>query len=91
MISLGAKGALMVNADGAFIASPPKCTPVSTIGAGDSSIAGFAAAAAEGKGTEDCLKLAMAYGNAACLTEGTNPPEPEEVSRILKEVKIENI
>ena len=41
MISLGSKGALLVCADGAFIAHPPKIKAISTIGAGDSSIGGF--------------------------------------------------
>ena len=48
MISLGSKGALLVCADGAFIAHPPKIKAISTIGAGDSSIGGFQAAVQDG-------------------------------------------
>ena len=44
MISLGAEGALLVCDDGAFLATPPDVKVLSTIGAGDSSIAGFLAA-----------------------------------------------
>lgn len=83
MVSLGSKGALLVCSEGAFIATPPGCTPISTIGAGDSSIAGFVAAVKEGKSAVDCLKNAMAYGNAACLTEGTRPPDRQKVQEIV--------
>lgn len=89
MISLGAKGGLLVNGEGAFVAKPPACKPVSTIGAGDSSIAGFVAAAKEKKGGADCLKNAMAYGNAACFTEGTRPPEPQKVKEVLEQIEFE--
>ena len=88
MISLGSKGAVVASCEGVFKAVPPSCKPVSTIGAGDSSIAGFIAAAKQGRSTEDCLKTAMAYGNAACLTEGTNPPNPQMIVEILPKVEI---
>ncbi len=87
MISLGSKGALLVCSEGTFTAKPPKINPISTIGAGDSSIAGFVAAAKEGKSAADCLKNAMAYGNAACMTEGTRPPEPDKVQEVLEKIE----
>ncbi len=91
MISLGSKGALLVCAEGAFTAKPPAIKPVSTIGAGDSSIAGFVAAAKEGKSAADCLKNAMAYGNAACLTQGTRPPEPQRVKEVLSQIEFNTV
>ncbi len=91
MISLGAKGALLVCSAGAFTAKPPKIEPISTIGAGDSSIAGFVAAAKEGKSSPDCLKNAMAYGNAACMTSGTRPPEPDKVKEVLEKIEFNKV
>ena len=88
MISLGGDGALLVCRDGIFTAAAPKIRPVSTIGAGDSSIAGFLAAAAEGKTAAECLKAAVAYGTAACLTEGTLPPEKEQIQQLLAQIHI---
>lgn len=41
VISLGAEGALWVNASGAWIAKPPACEVVSTVGAGDSMVGGL--------------------------------------------------
>ena len=91
MISLGSKGALLVCADGAFIAHPPKIKAISTIGAGDSSIGGFLAAAAAGKGSAEMIKTAVSYGSAACMSAGTRPPVPADVERVYREVTVETL
>jgi len=80
-----------VCADGCFIARPPKIKAISTIGAGDSSIAGFMAAAAAGKGSAEMLKTAVSYGSAACMSSGTRPPMPEDVSDIYEKVSVEKL
>lgn len=91
MISLGSDGAMLVCSEGAFIAMPPKIDAVSTIGAGDSSIAGFLAAERSGKSPIECLRSAVAYGTAACLTSGTNPPKPEDIKAIIKKVECKEV
>ncbi len=88
MISLGEKGAMLVSKDGAYIAAPPEVEAKSTIGAGDSSIAGFISAVMQGKSVEDALKTSIAFGTAACLREGTLPPLPEAVEKILGDIII---
>jgi len=40
---------------------------------------------------EECLKMAVAFGTAACLTEGTNPPRKEDVEALLPLVTVESI
>ena len=91
MISLGSKGALLVCADGAFIAHPPKIKAISTIGAGDSSIGGFLAAAAAGKGSDEMIKTAVSFGSAACMSAGTRPPMPADVAKIYADVTVETL
>ena len=86
MVSLGAQGAMLICDGKAYIATPPGITPVSTVGAGDSMIAGFLAAAYHGMLPRDCLKTAVAYGTAACLTAGTLPPLKEDAQRIYNQV-----
>lgn len=86
MISMGGDGALLVCGEGTFIAVPPKVEVKSTIGAGDSSIAGFIAC--PDNGGESRLQWAVAYGSAACMAEGTLPPRPEDVRMLLKDIKI---
>ncbi len=86
MISMGGDGALLVCGEGTFIAVPPKVEVKSTIGAGDSSIAGFIACPDNGGAKR--LQWAVAYGSAACMAEGTLPPRPEDVRMLLKDIKI---
>jgi len=88
MVSLGGDGALLIRDGKVYRAVPPRITPVSTIGAGDSAIAGFIAAAQQGKAPAECLKWAAAYGTAACLTEGSQPPRREDIQNVLKQVQM---
>jgi len=88
LISLGADGAVLACSEGTFLARPPKINALSTIGAGDSMIAGFIAA--DGNAAER-LRLASAWGTAACLTEGTNPPKPADIAEIYKNVIITEV
>ena len=91
MISLGDRGAVLATESGVWSAVPPKIDAVSTIGAGDSSIGGFLAAISEGKSQKDALALAVAFGTAACLTNGTRPPSPDNIARILPKVTVNEI
>lgn len=91
MISLGAQGAVLVNGGKTYIATPPKIKAVSTIGAGDSSLAGFIAAATAEKSAPECLRAAVSYGTAACLTEGSRPPKPEDTAAIFPQVRIQTL
>ncbi len=82
MISMGEKGAYLACDAGNFRATPPSLTPLSTVGAGDSSIAGFLAATAADRTAAEALRTAVAYGSAACLCEGTQPPRAEDIAKI---------
>ena len=86
MISMGGDGALLVCDEGTYIAVPPKVEVKSTIGAGDSSIAGFAACPSDK--AADRLRWAVAYGTAACMAEGTLPPEPKDVAMVLANIQL---
>lgn len=80
LATLGAAGALLVTADGAWFATPPKITVRSTVGAGDSSLAGYLIAHERGASAPACLSLAVAYGAAAAALPGTSAPRPEELA-----------
>ena len=85
MISMGGDGALLVCSEGIFTAQPPKVEVLSTIGAGDSSIAGFISSA--DPAPMQRLVRAVAFGTAACMTEGTLPPTPTDVANILPNIQ----
>jgi 1-phosphofructokinase family hexose kinase len=91
MVSLGEQGALLLHRGRCYIATPPAIDAISTIGAGDSSLAGFIAAAQKGENAPGCLKTAVAYGTAACLTAGTVPPRREELKKIYQQVYVKEI
>ena len=91
MISLGAKGAMLCGAEGCFVAHAPKINALSTIGAGDSSIGGFCAAAKAGMSPSEMLRYSVAYGSAACMTPGTQPPRAEDVQTLLPTVTVETL
>ena len=91
MVSLGSQGAMLICGEQVFMAKPPAVKAISTIGAGDSSIAGFIAAALSGKSPEDCLKTAVTFGTAACMTVGTLPPRPEDTAAIFPQVQLQHI
>ena len=91
MISMGEQGALLVCSEGRLIATPPAIQAVSTIGAGDSSIGGFLAAAAEGASSVELLKRAVSYGTAACMSAGTRPPSSEDVASIFQKVTVRTL
>lgn len=88
MVSLGEQGALLLSEGKSFIATPPEIHAISTIGAGDSSLAGFIAAAQKGADAAECLRNAVTYGTAACLTEGSLPPTALDIEKIYQQVKV---
>ena len=92
MISLGGDGAAFSDGVNKYILKVPKLeVPVSTIGAGDSTIGGLLAGVAKGLDISDALRLAVSYGTAACMTEGTRPPRPEDVETVFAKTVVEKI
>lgn len=79
LITLGADGALLVTADGVLRAVAPRITVASTVGAGDSSLAGYLIADAAGAGSASRVRRAVAYGAAAASLPGTQIPTPADV------------
>ncbi|MCS3781530.1 1-phosphofructokinase [Tsukamurella ocularis] len=80
LATLGAAGALLVTDEGAWVAAPPPITVRSTVGAGDSSLAGYLIAHARGADAPQRLSLAVAYGAAAAALPGTQAPRPEDLA-----------
>lgn len=88
MVSMGDQGALLVTGEQVFCAKAPQVQVVSTIGAGDSTIAGFLTATVRGEDSEGRLAMAVAFGTAACLTKGTQPPTEEMIYKLLPQISI---
>ncbi len=83
LLTLGKEGMLLGTGGGVYGKTGISILPVSTTGAGDSATAGFVAAKHFGLGDKDTLRLSLAFATAACLTEGTLPPDPCQIKRLF--------
>ncbi|UNX53851.1 1-phosphofructokinase family hexose kinase [Georgenia sp. TF02-10] len=78
LATLGGAGAVLVTAAGAWAATPPPITLRSTVGAGDSALAGYLIAAVAGRDEPARLRHAVAYGSGAAALAGTALPRPDQ-------------
>ena len=74
LATLGSKGAVLVTREGSWYATHPPVSARSTVGAGDSSLAGYLLAHSSGAAAADCLRQAVAHGAAAAALPGTTLP-----------------
>lgn len=88
LLTCGGKEGFFLSQTEKFRLIPPQISPVSTVGAGDSTLAGFIAGKMRGLSDAESARLAFAFGSAACLTEGTTPPEKEAIEALYQKVKI---
>jgi 1-phosphofructokinase len=79
LATLGAAGAVLVTDSGSWLATPPPIVPRSTVGAGDSSLAGYVRADVGGAEPPQRLQMAVAYGSAAAALPGSALPNPADV------------
>lgn len=89
LISFGEKGMVYFGVNGHFRISVPKISAVSTVGAGDSMVAGFLAGLNQNLSIQDTLRLSAAFGTAACKTCGTNPPQKDDIDFLFQQIKCE--
>ncbi|WP_158861926.1 1-phosphofructokinase [Leifsonia sp. AG29] len=79
LVTLGARGSVLVTPDEGYIAPAPVIRVRSTVGAGDSSLAGYLLADVAGEQAPDRLLSAIRYGSAAAALPGTQPPRPSDL------------
>ncbi|MGZ6868888.1 MAG: 1-phosphofructokinase [Frankiaceae bacterium] len=78
LASLGADGAVLVDATTAYQGEAHVETPRSAVGAGDAMLAGFLAGGGQGPGA---LIEALAWGAAATSLPGSKMPTPDDLDR----------
>ncbi|HEX6888725.1 MAG TPA: 1-phosphofructokinase [Candidatus Nanopelagicales bacterium] len=71
--SLGGDGAVLVDTHGRWLATGPRVPVLSTVGAGDSLLAGFLHGGGAGP---EALRVGIAWATAAVQTPGTGVPDP---------------
>ncbi len=89
IISMGAEGALWLNNEGILKAQPPKCeNVVSTVGAGDSMVAGLIYGIEQGFSKAETLAFASAVSAFAVSQSNVGVSDPARLNPILDQVKI---
>ena len=82
LVSLGADGAVLLWEGGVLHAGTPPFAPRSTVGAGDSTLAGYLSVDGEGEGASaQALVEAVAWGAAAARLPGSRGPTPADLDR----------
>ncbi|PAV26243.1 hypothetical protein CF392_06935 [Tamilnaduibacter salinus] len=87
-VSMGAEGALLVTASGVLKGDAPSVPVVSTVGAGDSMVAGLAGRIAQGASDEDALREGMACSAATVMQPGTELFDQKTVDRLRDKVRV---
>ena len=86
IVSMGGKGALLVNKEGAYLAGAPEGELTNSVGAGDSMVAGFIAGIETGRSPEDSFRLAVATGSATAYSYGLG--ERDLIYRLYNEITL---
>jgi 1-phosphofructokinase len=87
IVSLADKGAVLINKDLALIATSPKGDVKSSVGAGDSMVAGFIATYEKTKSIEEAFRFSVAAGSATAFSIGLCTREKME--SLLPQVIVE--
>jgi 6-phosphofructokinase 2 len=71
VVSLGDRGAMLITKDSEFTVTPPGAKKKSTVGAGDSMVAGIVLQLSNGKNIQEAFLYGVASGTAATMNAGT--------------------
>ena len=74
-----------------WMARPPRMNVISTVGCGDSTLGGFACAAAQGLAGEEALRLAAACGAANCVAPAPGRIELTIVQSLIPQIEVQQL
>lgn len=87
IVSIGEKGAAVACAEGSWVAIPPKVRAVSTIGSGDSMVAGVLSVLVRQGTIEEAMCWGTAAGAATAMTDGCDIATFHQIQALLPEVR----
>jgi 6-phosphofructokinase 2 len=88
VVSMGAAGAMLITDEIAEIFTPPAVLRKSTVGAGDSMVAGIVFYLSQGKSLLQAVQYGVACGTAATLNAGTELCKKEDADRLFALVQV---
>jgi 6-phosphofructokinase 2 len=86
VVSMGAAGAMLVTHNIAETITPPPVHRISTVGAGDSMLAGILFYLAAGKTMIEAARYGVACGTAATMNAGTELCRKEDAEKLYKSI-----
>ena len=90
--SMGEKGSVWLHSDGVLQAQPPRCeNVVSTVGAGDSMVAGLIYGFSQGWSKKKTLSFASATSALAVSQSNVGISDKQALEQILAQVKLTNL
>lgn len=84
VVSMGGKGAFLFSETEKIFVNAPKVEVKSTVGAGDSMVAGMVSALSNNKNLTEILKLGIACGSATTMVDGTGLFNKSDVDHLLE-------
>lgn len=91
VVSLGAEGVMWLDKDGWLRSQPPKMQVVSTVGAGDTLVAGLCWGHLNNWNKEETLSFATALSALAVSQVGVGVEDIEQVLKVKESVRIDNV
>ena len=89
VISMGEDGAMLITKDSEFTVKPPAVDKRSTVGAGDSMVAGIVLQLSRGKTIEEAFLYGVASGTAATMNVGTELCHKKDADQLYAELLAE--
>lgn len=86
VISMGEEGAMLVTKNNEFTVKPPAVEKHSTVGAGDSMVAGIVLQLSRGRAIEEAFLYGVASGTAATMNRGTELCHKPDVDKLYQEL-----
>jgi 6-phosphofructokinase 2 len=84
VVSMGPAGAMLVTKEQTMHVMPPAVKRKSTVGAGDSMVAGIVLSLSKGKNLMDAVQYGVACGTAATMNPGTELCRKEDAEHLYK-------
>lgn len=89
ILSLGSEGALFITPEKALMASAPPVKVMSTVGAGDSLLAGCLAGLVSRQPPSECARLASVFAWAALEDVARKLPDPDVIRKRLAAINVQ--
>ncbi len=91
VVSMGPAGAMLVTKEFTEIIKPPAVERKSTVGAGDSMVAGIVYYLSLGKAIKEAAMYGVACGTAATMNSGTELCKKDDVEYLFTKLKLDSI